>query len=406
MAYNSDFEIRLAQLGAMGGDMTRNYNSVYDIDLEILRLTEEGSGGGGVTEDDVQEMIDAGLEPILVKEGETYTQDLADALAELGTDRAKWCERVYFCLSDGSAYYRCALFMSSGYIGGAFCFQGNAFMISFRKKSQHVGNAITFMKAELANKMDLPASTDPIKFYIGQTLTQDMYDKIWAITDSTEFARRMVLRENPAMINIFNWIPACALVNQNERYVQYYRYEAGYVRFIEINFKHFQVGSTITAETSQSLAWLNNIPTIPPATTVFYVNPDELEEGMTISGLSDAISEAAAEYQSQGTITGIFPKKYKFGITYGGNDIADCTVEYIMHTDEEFAVTTFDVVLYNGAECHIITFDATGTVSSFSMSNITDGCLHRESLTQSEYDAKSEAGTLDENTLYIITDAE
>ena len=50
MAYNSDYEIRLAQLEAMGGDVTgKTYNSVYDIDLEILRLTEEGGGGSGVT---------------------------------------------------------------------------------------------------------------------------------------------------------------------------------------------------------------------------------------------------------------------------------------------------------------------------------------------------------------------
>jgi len=44
MDYNSDYDIRLAQLEAMGGDMTKHYDSVYEIDLEILRLTEEGGG--------------------------------------------------------------------------------------------------------------------------------------------------------------------------------------------------------------------------------------------------------------------------------------------------------------------------------------------------------------------------
>lgn len=48
MIYNSDFSVRLATLAAMGGDTTKTYNSVYDIDLEILRLTEQGGGGGGV----------------------------------------------------------------------------------------------------------------------------------------------------------------------------------------------------------------------------------------------------------------------------------------------------------------------------------------------------------------------
>lgn len=47
MAYNSDYNIRLATLGEMGGDTGKTYNSVYDIDLDILRLTEQGGGGGG-----------------------------------------------------------------------------------------------------------------------------------------------------------------------------------------------------------------------------------------------------------------------------------------------------------------------------------------------------------------------
>lgn len=44
MAYDSDYSIRLAQLKSMGGDMAKQYDSVYDVDLEILRLTEEGGG--------------------------------------------------------------------------------------------------------------------------------------------------------------------------------------------------------------------------------------------------------------------------------------------------------------------------------------------------------------------------
>ena len=47
MQYDSDYEVRLATLGAMGGNTGVTYDSVYDIDLEILRLTEQGGGGGG-----------------------------------------------------------------------------------------------------------------------------------------------------------------------------------------------------------------------------------------------------------------------------------------------------------------------------------------------------------------------
>lgn len=46
MKYDSDYSIRLKTLEQMGGDVTKKYDSVYSIDLEILRLTEEGGGGG------------------------------------------------------------------------------------------------------------------------------------------------------------------------------------------------------------------------------------------------------------------------------------------------------------------------------------------------------------------------
>lgn len=43
---SSDYDVRLATLKKMGGDASKNYASVYDIDLEILKLTGGGSGGG------------------------------------------------------------------------------------------------------------------------------------------------------------------------------------------------------------------------------------------------------------------------------------------------------------------------------------------------------------------------
>ena len=46
--HDSDYEIRLATLGAMGGDTTKEYDSVYEIDLEILKLTEEGGSGKAI----------------------------------------------------------------------------------------------------------------------------------------------------------------------------------------------------------------------------------------------------------------------------------------------------------------------------------------------------------------------
>ena len=46
MKYDSDYSIRLKMVEQMGGDVTKKYDSVYSIDLEILRLMEQGGGGG------------------------------------------------------------------------------------------------------------------------------------------------------------------------------------------------------------------------------------------------------------------------------------------------------------------------------------------------------------------------
>lgn len=46
---DSDYSIRLKMVENLGGDVTKKYDSVYSIDLEILRLMEEGGGGGGST---------------------------------------------------------------------------------------------------------------------------------------------------------------------------------------------------------------------------------------------------------------------------------------------------------------------------------------------------------------------
>ncbi len=46
---DSDYSIRLKMVENLGGDVTKKYDSVYSIDLEILRLMENGGGGGGGT---------------------------------------------------------------------------------------------------------------------------------------------------------------------------------------------------------------------------------------------------------------------------------------------------------------------------------------------------------------------
>ena len=50
-SYDSDYSVRLATLAAMGGDTSKEYDSVYAIDLEILKLTEEGGVSGSAIKD-------------------------------------------------------------------------------------------------------------------------------------------------------------------------------------------------------------------------------------------------------------------------------------------------------------------------------------------------------------------
>lgn len=89
--YDSDYSIRLATLGAMGGDTTKCYDSVYEIDLEILKIIEGGGIGGGAKVDDntisttttwssskiVSELANAGFDVQVVQElpatGEAHT---------------------------------------------------------------------------------------------------------------------------------------------------------------------------------------------------------------------------------------------------------------------------------------------------------------------------------------------
>ena len=79
MNYDSDYEVRLATLEAMGGDVTKHYDSVYDIDLAILELTEQG---GGVTksieEVDSLPAASEGKEQLyrLSTDGEVYVSEL------------------------------------------------------------------------------------------------------------------------------------------------------------------------------------------------------------------------------------------------------------------------------------------------------------------------------------------
>ena len=87
MAYNSDYDVRLATLGALGGDTAKTYDSVYDIDLAILDAIEHGGGGGGMDYNQMKQLLAAsGVTEILFignGSGETVTLDY-DLISQIG----------------------------------------------------------------------------------------------------------------------------------------------------------------------------------------------------------------------------------------------------------------------------------------------------------------------------------
>ena len=84
--YNSDYEIRLATLAALGGDTSTTFDSVYSIDLEILRLTQ-GGGGGGLDYNQIKELLaSSGVTEIVFHDsGDTTSVTLDyDLISQIG----------------------------------------------------------------------------------------------------------------------------------------------------------------------------------------------------------------------------------------------------------------------------------------------------------------------------------
>lgn len=70
--YDSDYEVRLAELGMLGGDTTKQYDSVYEIDLAILDKIQ----GGGISQ---QVINDNSISLNTTFSSQKITQLVADA---------------------------------------------------------------------------------------------------------------------------------------------------------------------------------------------------------------------------------------------------------------------------------------------------------------------------------------
>lgn len=87
MQYDSDYSVRLATLNALGGDTTKHYNSVYDIDIAILEAIQGGGGGGeGLTWEQIKSLLSAsGVNEIKFNDGaSSVTLDYAE-IAKIDT---------------------------------------------------------------------------------------------------------------------------------------------------------------------------------------------------------------------------------------------------------------------------------------------------------------------------------
>lgn len=110
MEYNSDYDIRLATLGEMGGDTGKTYNSVYDIDLDILRLTEQGGGGGGgAAITDVSILPDAAENKNkfyrLISDNKVYVADKSVETSIVNLSDAEQVDNAYLVLYDENYVY-------------------------------------------------------------------------------------------------------------------------------------------------------------------------------------------------------------------------------------------------------------------------------------------------------------
>lgn len=85
MDYMSDYEIRLSTLAALGGDTSITYDSVYSIDLEILRLTEQGGGGEGLNWNQIENLLaTSGISEIIVNGSDSSITLDYDLLSQIG----------------------------------------------------------------------------------------------------------------------------------------------------------------------------------------------------------------------------------------------------------------------------------------------------------------------------------
>lgn len=100
MEYNSVYDIRLKMLEKMGGDVTRKYDSIYSIDLAILRLLEEGGGGGEKTYD---YLTFTAIETSTI----TYQPSETATTAQYSYDKVNWetADNVKLSLNKGDKVY-------------------------------------------------------------------------------------------------------------------------------------------------------------------------------------------------------------------------------------------------------------------------------------------------------------
>ena len=83
---STDYDVRLATLKKLGGDMSKKYATIYDVDLAILDKIGQGGGGGGSTVwgdiyDDIKDQKD--LIDLISQSGGSLTPEQEEAIEKL-----------------------------------------------------------------------------------------------------------------------------------------------------------------------------------------------------------------------------------------------------------------------------------------------------------------------------------
>lgn len=130
---SNDYDVRLATLKKLGGDMSKKYATIYDVDLAILEKIGQGGGGGGSLTPEQEEILEKLSN---TSGGAYYTTEISTNGGYISVDGYDYNDKNFCQIGDDFYMY------TFGYI-----FKYNPSTFSFTKlNEEHINNLITYNK--------------------------------------------------------------------------------------------------------------------------------------------------------------------------------------------------------------------------------------------------------------------